>query len=150
MATTLRHLQNNNVVQPEDGDKRTGRPIAAESTVTAPSTLNSRRSKRAESESRSNEQAGRERLDRALSQKRGPNTVMVGVLSVALAFGLLGFALHFLWIVAIIVMAIGLGYTIANGRRDRIDVVNQLADDRAAGASQGRTQPAEPEQIRKP
>jgi hypothetical protein len=41
---------------------------------------------------------------------------MTAVLSVALVCGLLGFALHFLWVVAIIVMALGLGF--ANSRRD--------------------------------
>ncbi len=35
------------------------------------------------------------------------------------------FALHFLWVVALIVMALGLGFTVANSRRDCIDVVNQ-------------------------
>ena len=32
------------------------------------------------------------------------------------------------WIVAIIIMALGLGYTVANSRRDRIDVINQQAE----------------------
>ena len=45
------------------------------------------------SESRLNE-----RLARLLSQKKGPDAViMAAVLSAALVFGLLGFALHFLW-----------------------------------------------------
>ena len=42
-----------------------------------------------------------------LSQKKGPDAVMVGVLCVALVLGLVGLALHVLWIVAIIVMASG-------------------------------------------
>ena len=54
---------------------------------------------------------------------------MVGVLSVALVLGLVGLAFHVLWIVAIIVMALGLGFALANRRRDRMDVVNQRADD---------------------
>ena len=54
--------------------------------------------------------------------------MIVAVLSAALIFGLLGFALHFLWVVAIIVMALGLGFTLANSRRNRIDVVNQRAE----------------------
>ena len=53
---------------------------------------------------------------------------MVGVLVIALIFGLLGLALHVLWIVAIIVMALGLGFAVANRRRDRLDVVNTRAD----------------------
>jgi hypothetical protein len=139
MPTTQRHSQNGtNALQTED--ELTGRTASPESVVASRSTSDSRRSNGARSESRSNERAGRARLDRTLSQKEGPDTVMVGVLSVALVLGMLGLALHFLWVVAIIVMALGLGFTIANGRRDRIDVVNQRADDRAVEASQERTQ----------
>ncbi len=70
---------------------------------------------------------------------------MTGVLVVALLFGLVGFALHFLWVIAIIVTALGLGFTVANSRRDRIDVVNQRAearseaDDRAQGETSKRS-----------
>ena len=78
------------------------------------------------SESRSSE-----RLTRLLAQNKGPDTAIVAVLSAALVFGLLGFALHFLWVVAIIVMALGLGFTLANSRRNRIDVVNQRAERRS-------------------
>jgi hypothetical protein len=70
-----------------------------------------------------------ERFARVLSQKKGPDAVMVGVLSVALVLGLVGLALHVLWIVAIIVMPLGLGFALANRRRDRMDVVNQRAED---------------------
>lgn len=70
-----------------------------------------------------------ERFARVLSQKKGPDAVMVGVLCVSLVLGLVGLALHVLWVVAIIVMALGLGFAIANRRRDRIDVVNQRAED---------------------
>lgn len=82
------------------------------------------------SESRLNE-----RLGRLLGQKKGPDVVMVGVLSVALLLGLIGLALHPLWIVAIIVMALGLGFTVANSRRDRIDVLNQRADQPSSSTS---------------
>jgi hypothetical protein len=70
-----------------------------------------------------------ERFARVLRQKKGPDAVMIGVLSAALALGLVGLALHVLWVVAIIVMALGLGFALANRRRDRIDVVNQSAQD---------------------
>jgi hypothetical protein len=60
--------------------------------------------------------------------------VIVGVLCAALLFGLIGLAAHFLWIVAIIIMALGLGYTVANSRRDRVDVINQRAEGRPAPA----------------
>lgn len=66
-----------------------------------------------------------ERLRRLLSQKRGPDTVMVAALSVALLCGLIGFAAHFMWIVAIIVMALALGFVVADSRRNRIDIANQ-------------------------
>jgi hypothetical protein len=69
-----------------------------------------------------------ERLGRLLRQRKGPDAVMLGVLSVALLFGLIGFAAHFLWIVAVIVMALGLGFVIADSRRDRIDLANQSAE----------------------
>jgi hypothetical protein len=66
-----------------------------------------------------------ERLRRLLSQKRGPDAVMVGALSIALLCGLIGFAVNFMWIVAIIVMAVALGFVVADSRRNRIDIVNQ-------------------------
>jgi hypothetical protein len=76
----------------------------------------------------SSESRGRARTARLLSQKAGPETVMVGVLVIALVLGLIGLAVHVLWIVAIIVMALGLGFAAANRRRDRLDVVNTGAD----------------------
>jgi len=50
---------------------------------------------------------------------------MVSALSVALLCGLIGFALHFMWVVAIIVTALALGFVIADSRRNRIDIANQ-------------------------
>jgi uncharacterized membrane protein len=70
-----------------------------------------------------------ERFARVVSQKKGPDAVMVGVLCVAMVLGLIGLAVHVFWVVAIIVMALGLGFALANRRRDRIDVVNRRADD---------------------
>jgi hypothetical protein len=69
-----------------------------------------------------------ERLGRLLRQRKGPDAVMLGVLSVALFCGLVGFAAHFLWIVAVLVLALGLGFIIADSRRDRIDIVNQRSE----------------------
>ena len=54
--------------------------------------------------------------------------MIAGVLCAALVFGLIGLAAYFRWIVAIIIMALGLGYTVSNSRRDRIDVINQQAE----------------------
>jgi fatty acid desaturase len=61
--------------------------------------------------------------------------VIVGVLFAALLLGLVGLAIHFLWIVVILVMALGLGYAIANSRLDRIDVVNRRAEKRSTSQS---------------
>jgi len=43
---------------------------------------------------------------------------MLAVLTAALFFGLIGFAVHVLWVVAVIILALGLGYVLANGRQD--------------------------------
>ena len=66
-----------------------------------------------------------ERLRRLLSQRKGPDALIVGALSVALLCGLIGFAVDFMWIVAVIVMALALGFVIADSRRNRIDIANQ-------------------------
>jgi hypothetical protein len=79
-----------------------------------------------------------ERLGRVLGPKLGPDAVIVGVLCAALLFGLIGLAAHFLWIVAIIIMALGLGYTVAKSRRDRIDVINQQAEGHPDSAARPR------------
>jgi Flp pilus assembly protein TadB len=62
-------------------------------------------------------------------QRTSLSQVMLVVLSAALIFGLIGFAVHALWVVAIIVIALGLGYIAANSRRDRTDAVNQRQED---------------------
>lgn len=79
----------------------------------------------------SSESPSNERLTRLLGQKKGPDTVMLGVLCVAFLLGLIGLAVHFVWIVALIVMAVGIGFTIANSRRDRLDIVNRRAERRS-------------------
>ena len=71
---------------------------------------------------------GNESLLRVLSQQRGPDAVMLGALGVALFCGLIGFAVHFLWVIAVIVMALGLGFVIADSRRNRIDLVRQRGE----------------------
>lgn len=104
--------------------------ISADSGTAQRATSKTPRSLRFVSESRWNE-----RLGRLLSQKKGPGAVLEGVLGVALLLGLIGLAVHVLWIFAIIVMALGLGFSIADHRRDRIDVVNQQADSRDGDGS---------------
>jgi hypothetical protein len=62
---------------------------------------------------------------------------MLVVLTAALIFGLIGFAAHALWVLAIIIIAIGLGYLAANSRRDRGDAVNQRQEDELDTARRG-------------
>jgi len=87
------------------------------------------RAPRSGAESRLNE-----RLGRLLLQKKGPDAVMPVVPSVALFFGLIGLAVHVLWIVAIIVMALGLGFIVADSRRDRLDIANERTERARADA----------------
>ena len=88
------------------------------------------------------ESRGDVRNARLLDQKKGPDAVMVGVLVAAMLLGLIGLAVHVLWIVAIIVMALGLGFAAANRRRDKIDVVNRTADRADRRADDQDAQPA--------
>jgi hypothetical protein len=65
-----------------------------------------------------------QRISLLLGQRTGLSRVMLVVLTAALIFGLIGFAAQVMWIVAIIVIALGLGYVAANSRRDRINPVD--------------------------
>ena len=65
------------------------------------------------------------RIHSLLGQRRVSDVVMVIILSVAFLAGLVGFALHVLWIVAIVVLALGLGYVIANARQDRREAIDR-------------------------
>jgi hypothetical protein len=62
---------------------------------------------------------------------------MLIVLTAALIFGLIGFAVHALWVGAIVIIAIGLGYLAANSGRDRGDAVNQRQEDELDTARRG-------------
>ena len=79
-----------------------------------------------------------QRISLLLSQRTGPSQVMAIMLSAALILGLAGFAFRVLWIAAVVVMALGLGFVVANGRRDRIDLVNQRQEDESDTARRGR------------
>ena len=50
---------------------------------------------------------------------------MVVFMSVALLFGLVGFAVHMLWVATVIVLAIGLGYVVANARQNRREAIDR-------------------------
>jgi cytochrome c-type biogenesis protein CcmH/NrfF len=60
---------------------------------------------------------------------------MVMVLSVALLAGLVGFAFHVLWIAAIVVLALGLGYVVANARQDRREAIDRHQEDEEAAVA---------------
>lgn len=108
------------VTVPEDERRARGVPPRPSPSSQPPQPPQSSRSPRSGREMRLDE-----RLRRLLGQKRGPDTVMLTALSVALLCGLIGFAVHFLWIFAVIVMALALGFVIADSRRNRIDIADQ-------------------------
>jgi len=66
-----------------------------------------------------------QRISSLLVERKVSGVAMVMVLSVALLSGLIGFALHPLWIVAVVVLALGLGYVVANTRQDRREVIDR-------------------------
>ena len=65
------------------------------------------------------------RISSLLGQRRVSDVVMVVSMSVALLFGLVGFAVHALWLATVIVLAVGLGYVVANARQDRREAIDR-------------------------
>ena len=63
---------------------------------------------------------------------------MLVLLTAALILGLLGFAVHALWVVVVIIIALALEYVGANSRRDRTDAVNQSQEDELDSARHAR------------
>ncbi len=61
------------------------------------------------------------RISSLLLERKVSGVAMLAVLSVAFLCGLVGFAIHTLWVVTIVVLALGLGYVVANVRQDRRD-----------------------------
>jgi type IV secretory pathway VirB2 component (pilin) len=78
-----------------------------------------------------------QRISLLLGQRTSFSRVMLIVLTAALIFGLIGFAVHALWVGAIVIIAIGLGYLAANSGRDRGDAVNQRQEDELDTARRG-------------
>ena len=74
------------------------------------------------------------RIHSLLGQRRVSDVVMVAILSVALLAGLVGFAVHVLWIAAIVVLALGLGYVVANARQDRREGIDRHREDEERAA----------------
>jgi hypothetical protein len=53
---------------------------------------------------------------------------MVVFMFVALLFGLVGFAVHALWLATVIVLALGLGYVVANARQNRREAIDRRGE----------------------
>jgi hypothetical protein len=68
------------------------------------------------------------RISSLLGQRRVSDVVMVVFMSVALLFGLVGFAVHALWLSTVIVLAVGLGYVVANARQDRREAIDRRGE----------------------
>lgn len=74
------------------------------------------------------------RIHSLLGQRRVSDVVMVAVLAVALLAGLIGFAAHVLWVVSVVVLALGLGYVVANTRQDRREAIDRHREDEERAA----------------
>ncbi|MDA8262227.1 MAG: hypothetical protein M0Z47_05280 [Actinomycetota bacterium] len=77
-----------------------------------------------------------ERLARILNQDKSSDASMVAVLGVALVLGLIGFAVYVFWVGAIVVLALGLGFSLASRRWDRIELANPRAGEGEAFTGQ--------------
>jgi preprotein translocase subunit Sss1 len=67
------------------------------------------------------------RVSRLPNEQKHSNVAKTVVLATALS-GLVGFAIHGVWITSILVLAVGLGYVVADSRLDRIAGVNRRHD----------------------
>lgn len=65
------------------------------------------------------------RISSLLIERRVSSAAMLLVLASALFLGLIGFAIHVLSVVAVIIVALGLGYVLANGRQDRVEFLQR-------------------------
>src|ERR1700688_134711 len=69
------------------------------------------------------------RISASLVERGVSVSATVAVLSVALLFGVAGFALQPLWGVAIVVLAVGIGYVVANAHLDRSEAIERCRED---------------------
>lgn len=65
------------------------------------------------------------RISVLLIERRASSMVAIATLGSALVLGIVGLAIHILWIAAVVVLALGFGFVIANGRRNRIEAVSK-------------------------
>lgn len=69
------------------------------------------------------------RISSLVTERKVSGGAMLAVLSIALLFGLFGFAFHALWVVSVVVLALGLGYVVATTRQDRRENIERREDD---------------------
>jgi hypothetical protein len=60
-----------------------------------------------------------------LVERRASGVVMTSVLAIAFIAGLIGFAIHVVWVIAVVTMALGLGYVVANSRKERVEALER-------------------------
>ena len=68
------------------------------------------------------------RISSLLVERRVSGVVMVLILATALFCGIVGFAFHLFWVFAIVVLALGLGYVVANARQNRVEGATRSED----------------------
>jgi hypothetical protein len=67
------------------------------------------------------------RISLLLAERKVSGVAMIVVLGAALVFGLAGFAFHSAWVVAVVILGLGLGYVVANARQDRRVLISRSA-----------------------
>jgi len=60
-----------------------------------------------------------------LVERTVSGVVMTVVMTTAFIAGLVGFAVHVAWVVAVVVLALGLGYVVANSRKERVETLDR-------------------------
>lgn len=66
-----------------------------------------------------------------LAERTVSGTVMIVVLTVAFVSGLVGFAVRVSWVVTVVTLALGLGYVVANLRKDDVERLDRTGESSA-------------------